>query len=446
MADVAGIVLFNILKDPENSLDVWPKLKHYFFNTEYSRIYVAILKYYNKYNTLPSFEQLKLTLRDENLLQKIKALEYLPVPEDIDNEIAAEALADQYTQEETLDLLSEFISKIPTYDTDEIKKNLSEVVLTLEERTDNSEQIVLMNDLFVVDEEELHNKIPLGLNNTFDADSGGIALTELYMIGGYRGSGKTVGGCNVAINQYRQGNVGIVFSIEMRKREIFDRYISILSGVSNGNIRKMICNQTELESIAKVRTDMFLDGEEVFQDYLNHSNYEKFEIDLIKSKKLKPDNQLVIVDNQHLTLADVDMNIQKFKTQFGNKLKVVVVDYLNAINIEKKFEWQTQITISNKLKELARKYDIVLVTPYQTDAQGEARFSKGILDKADVAVNLKANNDYITWESTKTRNIAPFKYNSPVNWDTFEIFPQDAVLPEDTSENKEGEKASDTPW
>lgn len=443
MADIAGIVLHNILKNPEASIEVWPKLKPYFFNTEYSRIYVALTKYYNKYNSLPSFDQLKLTLRDENLLQKIKALEFLLVPEDIDNIIAAEALSDQYTQEETLNLLTSFVEKIPSYDSTEIKKNLSEIVLTLESKTDTSEDIFLMNDIFVIDELEVHNKVALGLNNSFDANTGGVALTELVMMGGYRGSGKTVAACNAAVNQYKQGNVGLFFSIEMRGREIFDRFISILSGAENSHIRKMCCNTVELESIARVRTNMFLDGEEVLQDYLRHNNYEKFEIELIKSKKLKHDNQLVIVDNQQLTLADIDMNIQKFKSQFGDKLKLVVVDYLNSINIPDIYNWQTQIMLSNKLKEYARKYNVVMVTPYQTDKGGEARFAKGILDKADIAVNLESHDAYMGFNSTKTRNIAPFKFNAPVNWKTFEISAYDAILDTPTETNEE--VAKDTP-
>jgi replicative DNA helicase len=446
VADIAGIVLYNILKDPENSLEVWPKLKSHFFNKNYGRIYNSIVKYYNKHNSLPSFESLKLTLREEGILQQVRALEFLTVPEDIDNEIAFEALQDEVTQDEALDLLSNFVSKISTYDSVEIKNNLSEIVLTLEERTDTSEDIFMMNDILVIDEQEVHNKVPLGFNNTFDADTGGIALTELYMIGGRRGSGKTVAACNAATNQYLQGNSCIFFSIEMRGREIFDRWVSILSGAKNSRIRKMTCTPEELESIAKVRTDMFLDGEEVFQDYLSHKNYEQFEIDLIRSKRLKPDNQLVIVDNQQLTLADIDMNIKKFKTKFGDKLKVVVVDYLNAINMPDLYNWATQITLSRKLKEFARKYNVVMITPYQTDSSGEARFSKGILDKADVSVVLDSKDNYIEWESSKTRNIAPFKYNSPVNWETFEIFPQDAVIPEEGEEEKTEEKANDAPW
>jgi replicative DNA helicase len=443
VSDVQGIILHNILKDPSSSIEIWPKLKVYFFNSDYSQIYTAISKYYNKYQKLPSFEELKITTRDITLVQKLRALELLTVPEDIDNLIVAEALTDQFTQDEVLDQILTFLDKLPGYDSNEIKTKVAEILQHLEEQTNDSEEIILMNDIFVIDKEEVHNKVPLGLNNELDAQTGGMALSELIMIGGYRGSGKTVAACNIAANQYEHGNIGLVFSIEMRHREIFNRLISILAEVDNTRLRRMCCTPDELDRIAQVRKDMFVDSEEVYQDYLKHREYEQFELDLIRSKKLKSDNQLVIIDNQWLTLPDIDMHLQKFKHQFGDKLKTVVVDYVNQIQYPDIYNWQSQIRLSKELKNFARKYDILMVTPYQTDKQGEARFAKGILDAADVATDLKAETEYITFKSTKTRNIRPFEFNAPVNWETFRMSPQDAVI---DKEDKDAEQAEDVPW
>jgi len=438
VSDVAGIVLHNVLKNPESSIEIWPRLKIHFFNSDYEEIFRSINKYYNKYNNLPTFEDLKVTLREQSIIQKIVALELLDVSDDIDNIIATEALTDQYTQDETLNQLSKFIDNIPSYDTVEVKEELANILLDLEQKTETSEEIFLMNDIFVIDNEEKHSRVPLGLNNTFDALTGGLSLTELIMIGGHRGSGKTVAACNIAVNQYNQGNVGLFFSIEMRYREIFNRFISILSDVDNNKLRNTRCDPNDYMKIANSRSDMFTDSEEVLQDFIQHRDYEKFEKDLVKSKKLKPDNQLIIVDNQSLTMADIDLNITKFKMQFGDKLKVVVVDYVNQIQTPDIFDWKNQISMSKGLKTLARKHDIVMITPYQTDTTGEARFAKGLLDAADVAANLEANDDLFT--STKTRNIAPFQFNSPINWDTFSLSPTDAVI-----ESDDGEGVSDTP-
>ena len=321
MSDVSGIVLHSILKEPDISGAVWPKLKPYFFGTEYNELYAAISKHYNKYHNLPSFEELKITTREGSLLNKIRALELLTIPKDIELDLAVEALVDQYTQEETLEQVLKLVEKITIYDSSDIKQKVSEMLSFLEERTDTSEEVFLMNDIYIFDEAELHNKIPLGLNNSLDAMSGGMALSELVMIGGHRGSGKTVAACNVTTNQYGQGNIGLFFSIEMRYREIFNRFISILADVDNTKLRKMQSEYSELLKIAKVRSEMFADAEEVYEDYKKHKDYEKFEVDLIRSKRLKEDNQLIIIDNQRLTLADIDMNLQKFTAQFGDKLK-----------------------------------------------------------------------------------------------------------------------------
>lgn len=448
MSDVAGIVLNSILKNPDESLEIFPRLKLQYFNSSYSELFVSVTKYYNKYNELPNFESLEMTVRDSNIGKKIKALSLLEVSEDIDIHIAVEALVDQFTQEETLNNLSSFVDKIPHYDSSEIILKLSEVVMHLEEVTDDAEDVVLMDDIFIMDEEEVHKRIPLSLNNTLDADSGGMELTNLIMIGGHRGSGKTVAACNICTNHYEMGDTTMFFSIEMRAREINNRFMSILSEVSNKSLRNMTCTPQELLKIARVRANFFDNSEEVYQDFLKHANFKQFETDLVKSKKLKKDNQIILIDNSRLTLADIDLNIQKFKQKHGDKLKSVVVDYVNQIVVSDKYDWKQQIALSNALKEMGNKHDVLMVTPYQTDKTGEARFAKGLLDSADVAINLTNNTDYINFKSAKTRGIAPFDFNAPVEWDTFKMSPNDAIIAEkeegDESETKE--IARDAPW
>lgn len=220
MSEVAGIILNSILKNPDELLEVWPKLKIQYFNSSYSEIYIAIAKYYNKFNELPGFPSLEMTIRNQDLLKKIKALSLLEVDEDIDIDIAIEALVDQYAQDEILDELHNYVGKITHYDSKESILKLSDIVMHMEEVIDHSEQVYLQNDLFLMDEEELFTKIPFTLNNTLDATTGGIELTNAVMIGGHRGSGKTIAGCNIACNHYRNGNVTVFFTIEMRAREI----------------------------------------------------------------------------------------------------------------------------------------------------------------------------------------------------------------------------------
>jgi replicative DNA helicase len=251
------------------------------------------------------------------------------------------------------------------------------------------------------------------------------------MIGGMRGSGKSNVALNIYTSQYEQGNVGLYFSIEMNKREVFNRTISMLAEVSAAKIRNGNLNDFELSKIAKVRSQMFSNAEEAYHQFLKDNDYKTFEYNLIRNYELKKDNQLIIIDNSRLTLADIDMNIQKFKAQFGDKLKVVVVDYVNQIEIEDIYNWQQQVTLSKQLKKFARKYDVVMITPYQINKEGEARFSKGVLDAADIAMVLTPGTDYIKFDSTKVRHSAPFSIASNMNWDILKIYPQEYIVQEE---------------
>ena len=74
---------------------------------------------------------------------------------------------------------------------------------------------------------------------------------------------------------------------------------------------------------------------------------------------------------------------------------MVLVDYINQVKRSAipsrmgQYDWTEQIEVSKALKSMAQEYECTVVTPYQTDASGEARFAKGILDAADAAYALE---------------------------------------------------------
>lgn len=437
--NIGGLVLNKILSDPtnESSLEAWAKVKISFFGSEYISIYSSIVNFYNKRGELPSFEDLDISLRDGLLKNNLKALSKLKIPENIDIALAVDSLIDEYTQAETLKQIEAFIDNITLLDTEEIKQELSNIHMYLEEKTHTSEKICLMSDITLIEDKEMQaTQLAFGINNTFDSEIR-ATTSELIMIGGTRGSGKSIISANIFTNQYLQGNSSLYFTIEMTQRETFNRTMSILSGVEQNRIRHSKLTEDDYNKLALVRKNMFLEADDLYDTYMLDKDYTTFELNLIKNKKLKPDNQLVIIDNQRLTLADIDVNIHKFKSQFGDKLKTVIVDYVNQIEIDDIYNWQQQIVLSKQLKNIARKYDICLVTPYQIDKAGEARFSKGLLDAADIATILKAESDHIKLESTKTRNSSKFSLASPIDWSTLTIDSDDYVVKEEVEEVKE---------
>ncbi len=453
--DCSAVVLKKLLD--EGSLDLWAKLKIAFLDSAYSSVYSAISRHYSKYNKLPTFEDLDISLREGNTSKIVAALKLVDASE-IGTDVALDALIDQYTQNETIKLLDRFVDKLPLYDTVEIKDNLANIVLSLDEKTLTTEGVFQMNNilLFQQDDERARNRIYLGLNNTFDAALNGVARQELVLIGGKRGSGKSITVNNLMVNQYEMGNSCVYFSIEMTGYETLERTMSILAGVNQQSIKQSKLTDTELLRLVKARAGMFQDADDLVQEFLTTKDKFRFEQQLVRDKELKVDNQMVIIDDRALSLTGIDLHIGKLKAKFGDKLTIAVIDYLNQIVLEggfSQFDWQPQVIISKKLKEIARKYDVIIVSPYQIDATGEARFAKGILDAADIALTMEAHDKdtgALTFQTSKIRGGRELKFTSPIDWDTLKISSA-SIEPPAKKEvikktHKVDETSSDLPW
>lgn len=424
--DISAVVLHKLLTDQD--LDLWARLKLGFLDPAYSSVYSAISRHYNKYNTIPTFEDLEISLREGVTSKAVAALKLVEA-EDIDPEVALDALIDQYTQNETIKLLDKFVDKLPLYDTVEIKDSLANIVLVLDDKTLTTEGVFAMNDilLFQHDEELARNRVFMGINNAFDAALMGVARQELILIGGKRGAGKSITGANIMTNQYEMGNSSVYFSIEMTGRETLERAVGILSEVNQQALKQNKLSKEEVLKVVKVRAGMFQDSQDLVEQFMKDGDRFQFESKLIREKTLKTDNQMIIIDDRALTLASIDLHIGKLKAKFGDKLTVAVVDYLNQIVVEggySQFDWQPQVVVSKKLKEIARKHDIIMVSPYQIDATGEARFAKGILDAADISLIMEAHDKdtgAISYQSTKMRGAREMTFTSPIDWDTLRI-------------------------
>lgn len=451
--DVSAIVISKLLL--EQDLDAYGRIKLVFIDPAYSSLYAVINKYYEKYSVVPNFDDLEVTLREghiSNTLAAIKSIE----PTDVPINVAIDALIDQYTQNETIKLLDKFIDKLPLYDSNEIKESLAAIAIDIEDKTYTSEKVYTMQDISIFQhpDEFAKERVYLGLNNAFDAAICGMAKQEVMFIGGMRGSGKSLICSNIFVNQYETGNTSLYFSIEMTAAETNMRNMSILANVNSQSLKQNKLTDTELLRVVKARAGMFSDSGSVLEEFMQHNDRFKFEEDLVRNHSLKKDNQMIIVDDRSLTLTSIDMHIGKAKARFGDKLELVVIDYINQIVVEgvSQYDWIPQLEIAKKLKNLARKYEIVIVSPYQIDATGEARFSKGILDSADIALILEAHpkeNKAISFRTTKIRGASDQEFTSPIDWGTLRISSNSIDKPEKAKKEhskKSTESPVDLPW
>jgi KaiC/GvpD/RAD55 family RecA-like ATPase len=267
------------------------------------------------------------------------------------------------------------------------------------------------------------------------------------MLGGKRGSGKSLVSANMVANQYEMGNTAIYFTIEMTAMETFQRITSMLSGVSYANIRKNNLDTQEMNALAKTRAGMFQDSDLIYENFLDNRDALFFERKLTSECELKKDNQIIIVDDRSLSLTSIDLQLQKAKAQFGDKLGLVVVDYVNQIETgigKDLYDWQSQIFASKKLKEFARKYDLAMISPYQIDEGGGTRFAKGLLDSPDSAFLIEPHakeDGAMTFTSTKVRSGPDIEFTSTMNWDTLKLGPTTKQKPSGQSD-EDGEAVS----
>ena len=200
----------------------------------------------------------------------------------------------------------------------------------------------------------------------------------------------------------------------------------------------------EWRRVAQWWAQRFEEGEIEYQNYLKHKSFDQFHSDLIRHSLRK--TQIDIVYDASLTLGRIRAELDKKCKSL--EPSVVIVDYINKVRTSLnskngQFEWMEQMAISDKLKLMAQDYNVLLVSPYQTDSSGEARMAKGILDPADVAFSLDAHKQedgIITFNCVKRRNGPELSFTSKVNWATLKIGPESGEL---QSEERTGEEAQE---
>ena len=420
----------------QEDFESWGNLRENYLSAEYQSLYKVIDTHIKNFNALPTFEDLKLSIRDRKLQEKVFAIEAVEV--DVDAWVLLEYLKNEYTQVEILDELDTFIDKtVAISNAEENVEALQNIVLDIGDRVDLKPPEENMQTIALFDsEKDLKKFLPLGLNDDYD-QSMKFSPRDLVLVGGRRGAGKSLTCVNIANNVYNQGRSSIYFTIEMDSRSILQRMCALGARIPISRLATRNLTTTEWNRVGEWWAGRFEGGTELLPEYYDNKDFDGFHKKL-QTLPLNNDRQLDVVYDPVLSLAKIRQELESRVAQ--RDYGVIIVDYLNQVKRSNapsrsgQYDWTEQIEVSKTLKSMAQEYEVPVFSPYQTDNTGEARFAKGILDAADAAFTIETwspEDECITFNCTKMRSAKMEGFTSVMDWETLKIGPQSTMNPKD---------------
>jgi len=174
----------------------------------------------------------------------------------------------------------------------------------------------------------------------------GFHKTELTIIAARPAVGKTSVILNFMLRQLKENIPILFFSLEMSKKSLYKRLLSIISGVDAGKINKGQLSESEVEKIIAAA-------------------------DFLESKR----DKLFIIDKSSITINDM---IVEAKTMKNKGIQVIYIDYLQLLNTESVYKNRAieMGEISRNLKILAKELDVAVVAVAQLNREVEHRTNK----------------------------------------------------------------------
>ena len=430
----------------------WASVRKQYLPSEYHKLFTEIDKHCEKFHKLPTFEDLKFELRDSSTKELLFAVNSIET--DADAYMLLQYLKNEYTQKEILNSLEDYVDHSMSFeDAEESVGHLHQIVLDIEDKVDlqDPQESMQRIPLFESDD-EIGKYLPLGLNTDHDFEIS-FSPRDLILVGGRRGAGKSITCANIANNVYGSGKSAIYFTIEMDSRAILQRCCAIATEIPFSRLKSKNLSIVEWEKVASWWANRYQDSQDKLLEYREHRDFEKLHDNLRSNCELLPTQQLDVIYDPSLTISKIRAELDK-KIKGKMDVGVIIVDYINQVKRSSvpsrsgQYDWTEQIEVSKALKSMAQEYETPVFAPYQTDASGEARFAKGILDAADAAYSMEpwSQEDHcMPFNCVKMRAAAMRSFTSTMNWETLKIGPDTALNPKEAGDNdlKTGEEIDD---
>lgn len=432
MIDIQKVAIRRLLDT--QSTDFYNKLVNKFFTDNNLVLFRRIQKFYEDNMRIPSADEFHA------LVNIASAKEYLEthilvdsaIGDKLQTDFIANQLQDYFIREETINWLDTFISQLEHLERTEIIDKIQSHILDLHKFLPEGEELFDVANLDIIQDQERFVMFSSGLSAEYDSINGGFGLQELIMFGGRRGSGKSIITLNAAKHQFLNNNNSVAFfSIEMRYIEVYYRLMSMLSRVPFMKFLRNELSPEEKLIVAKTKLDTFYEkcdeSETLLNDLVRTGNTKEFDASLRAKKVPLKQKRFHIIDDVNLSIPKIDHYLNMLSKK--HDVRTTVVDYLNIIKVEDRMDWKSQISLADSLKTLSRKYEQMMISPYQIDASGEARFAKGVLDSADrsfrfTPADLNEDPSVLPFEITKIRNGKSMKFDVHMDWDCLRVIPE----------------------
>ena len=191
------------------------------------------------------------------------------------DEFLVAQLQDFYIREETIHFMDKFDDQLEDLEKVEIVDKFQNHLLHLNQAIPHDDELYDIAELEFFPSEDDFKIYPSGLSNEFDAINGGFATQELILLGGRRGSGKSIISLNLALNRFLQGNTVAFFTIEMRYKEVYDRVLSIISGVPFLDIFRNQLTDKQKIQMAKAKFENFYKPSDKIETMIKELEYTK---------------------------------------------------------------------------------------------------------------------------------------------------------------------------
>ncbi|MBR6712227.1 MAG: replicative DNA helicase, partial [Selenomonadaceae bacterium] len=213
-----------------------------------------------------------------------------------------------------------------------------------------------------------------------DLLTGGLKKSDMIILAARPSMGKTALAMNIAANVAKKNSV-LVFSLEMNKQQLGERWFSTDSGVKASRIQHRELKDQDIDALLS-------------------------SVDRLGSLKLFVD------DTMGITLPEIKMKSRRVKREHG--LDLIVIDYLQLMQSSKRYKGdrvQEVSELSRGIKGLARDLDVPVLAlsqlsrgvEYRADKRpmlSDLRESGSIEQDADIVMFIY-RDDYYDRESEK---------------------------------------------